>query len=527
VLGRTIGGAIELFDVDATQHGKLTFVRNLNFTNEPTFSRVTAKKLYGAVGLKIKSHTTTSAASYPDLYDIAVEDSDYAGAGKTMGGTVQSSASSPERVVGFYGGTVQDTHNRCVVFNAADTDERLVLDTFERTIDDVPVEIDFPFLLHGISIDQGGNKVLLYPRQTDITAGAARTYCWNLVTGTIEGIRVAPDGHDALGYNYRINQDSSNSSPYDAFQQNGRSLDDLDNPTPLIVPPITPQMVYMGDHTFWDNARSDIFTPILSLPCRIYENIPENLEPDNGSNHINIVPYRCGDNEVVDFTVTADFYRWAHHRSNIYPDDGSSVNQGFWYVPFGHKSPDGRFIVYHSNLEKTLGLEAGVSSGPIQYRNDLFGIDCFEAQVEAEPDPPPSGTITNIIRGVITRSNRVHGRVTRSNVIHGRITKPRSAMNIEMYKGGAYVLEFDIDTDEDTTNWTSAAKWRNAAGSVVMTVNGSFPAPKRMRLIVASASTGALTAGPHRWDCWRTNTGAEEPLIKPSDSPILASVTNI
>jgi hypothetical protein len=152
-------------------------------------------------------------------------------------------------------------------------------------------------------------------------------------------------------------------------------------------------------------------------------------------------------------------------------------------------------------------------------------IDLLEEQAEEEPDPPPSGTPTNIIRGVITRSNRVRGRVTRSNVIRGRITKPRSAMNIEMYKGGAYVFLFDIDTDEDTTSWTAAAKWRNAAGSVVMTVNATFPAPKTMRLAVASATSGALTAGPHRWDCWRTNTGAEEILIKPSDAAILPSVT--
>jgi hypothetical protein len=60
-------------------------------------------------------------------------------------------------------------------------------------------------------------------------------------------------------------------------------------------------------------------------------------------------------------------WRFAHHRSNVNSDsDPSSLY--FWYEPIANISPDGRWVLFTSNWEKTLGRD---SSEPT-YRQDVF-----------------------------------------------------------------------------------------------------------------------------------------------------------
>ena len=367
-------GASEYHTFDqATGHA--TYVRTTTFGQEPTFSRVTANILYGTSGYKVRKHDV-DANTYTDLIDLAVIDPTYTGGSLALGGSVQSSASNPERLVFFYGGTSQDTHFRVCVFDVTNTANRLVLDTQAKTINGVAVPMDHAFHIHAIGMDQGGNYVIVYPTGPDQSAGAAPAYFWDLVNGTVTANITAwfPWGHDSSGYGVYFNNTGDLGSPYDAFEFAYRPMSNLSAYTKVINPQLTPQLVNMDTHPNWNNARSDAVTPIVVGTYLFYENIAANLYTIKS----NTVAFRACDNEIVSVhPVTGTRYRWAHTQSNTYSDDGSGAGIGFWYEPIPQISPNGRWILFASNMQKTLGTDADGDASTV-YRTDTWLIDTQE-----------------------------------------------------------------------------------------------------------------------------------------------------
>jgi hypothetical protein len=335
------------------------------FTNEPTFSRVSPAVLYGATGFRIQAEDTDTF-TVTTLVDVAAIDPAHAKAGTYLGGSVQSSASVPERLAYFYGGAGQDRHFLVSVFEAQNPSKRLTLDTQAKTLNGQPIAMD-AFFLHAIGIDQSGRYVILYPASPVTRGFPHQMYVWDVQAATVTAITDAmfPYGHTALGYGVMVNADSGNVSPYDAFQYQVRSLAALDQPRAIILPPLTPKLVYGDDHPNWTNARADAAAPFITATYR-------HLWQDT-------TPLRAMDGEIgaVD-TITGAFYRFAKHYSDVFSDvlqpDGARVVT-FWYQPIPQVSPDGRYVVYHSNMGKTLGPEPGVTSGPERYRTDVFLID--------------------------------------------------------------------------------------------------------------------------------------------------------
>lgn len=365
----------------------ITPIRNTTFSNEPTYSRVTAKVMYGAVGYLIKKHDT-NANTYTTLLDLTSVDPAYTGGSFVMGGTVQSSASSPERIVCFYGGTGQDTHFRVMIFEAQDITKRLILDTQAKTINGVAVPIDTTFFIHAIGLDQTGRYVILYTAGGSNHSTRSQFYVWDVQTGVITSMvdSTFPFGHVANGYGMSINNDGSSNSPFEAMQWQRRSLADPTHPTRVLAVTDQPPMVYEADHPQYTNARSDADVPFLTLTYPFYENIADNIGPTK----LNNVAYRAIDGIVVAIhPVTGARYPFCYHFANIYADDGSGSTGSFWYQPQGHISPDGLTIVFGSNMLKTLGNVPGVSSGPEQHRVDTFLIDPTEALA-------PTVTVPNV-----------------------------------------------------------------------------------------------------------------------------------
>jgi hypothetical protein len=64
-------------------------------------------------------------------------------------------------------------------------------------------------------------------------------------------------------------------------------------------------------------------------------------------------------------------WRFAHHRSAIAADGGDG--NYFWYLPRATISPDGRFALFTSNREKTLGASITGDPGG-DYRTDVFVV---------------------------------------------------------------------------------------------------------------------------------------------------------
>jgi hypothetical protein len=171
-------------------------------------------------------------------------------------------------------------------------------------------------------------------------------------------------GHDALGYGWQVNQDCcASGAAYDGAQWQLRSLSAPETATDLINPMPSPQEVYIADHTSWNNAQPDRLVPVLSSLYRYY----------NGT--FNTTPWRAWDDEIVAIqtdrgSAGATVWRLAHHRSNISRDDGIDGTY-FWYQPHGVIAPNGRWALFTSNWEKTLG-QAPNPEPEGKYRTDVF-----------------------------------------------------------------------------------------------------------------------------------------------------------
>ena len=121
---------------------------------------------------------------------------------------------------------------------------------------------------------------------------------------------------------------------------------------------VTPKEVYLSDHLSWNNAQPNVLVPVFSATYRVGN------EP---------VAWRAWDDEVIGIQTNtapgtgATVWRFAHHRSDVASDTNPLV-LSFWYTPRPNVSPDGRWIIFTSNWEKTLGSDPGDKT----YREDVF-----------------------------------------------------------------------------------------------------------------------------------------------------------
>jgi len=144
-----------------------------------------------------------------------------------------------------------------------------------------------------------------------------------------------------------VNHDCCTSSAWDGAQWQFRSL-----ATPLVTrdminPILTPKEVYLSDHATWANAQPDVLVPIISATYRYAASQ-------------NTTPWRAWDDEIIaietDGAPSGTVWRFAHHRSDI-GSDSNEDNPYFWYEPRPSVSPDGRWVIFTSNWEKTLGTD--------------------------------------------------------------------------------------------------------------------------------------------------------------------------
>jgi hypothetical protein len=94
----------------------------------------------------------------------------------------------------------------------------------------------------------------------------------------------------------------------------------------------------------------------------------------------NTTPWRAWDDEIVAIQTdaapaAATVWRFAQHRSDI-SYDGNPNQLYFWYLPRATVSPNGRWALFTSNWEKTLGSTVGSDMEPGGlHRNDVFIVD--------------------------------------------------------------------------------------------------------------------------------------------------------
>ena len=361
------GGAIVPFAFDAGS-GRFSRLPTLRFYIEPQFSYVDDSRLYGSVtgsgaSLRTIDQYDFGTGEYTRLLDL---DTLVPGLQGTYIGGIASSAGPAERIVAFFGGTSQDRHRYVVLFDRANPSAYRLLDTVAATLDGRRVRARLGFLLHHVAIDRSGRYVELYPTGADLAAPrkAAQVYTWDTITGTITPLPIVDAhsaGHDALGYGVAVNKDCcSANTPWDAAQWQLRMLGTPLVSRDLIRPLLSPKEINLSDHPTWNNARPDRLVPFISATYRYGANAAE---------------WRAWDDEIIAVQTdvgdgSAEVWRLAHHRSDVRNDDDSSAT-AFWYTPRPNVSQDGRWVLFTSNWEKTLGADPQGSSGE-KARQDVF-----------------------------------------------------------------------------------------------------------------------------------------------------------
>src|SRR5215831_12747329 len=338
----------------------------LKFYIEPQFSYVNDSVIYGSVSggsLRTIDQYDFGSRQYARLLDL---DTVVPGLQNTYVGGVASSAGAPERLLAFFGGASQDQHHYAVVFNHDNPQQRLLLDTSASTLNGKPLPAPLGFKLHHAAIDRSGRYVALYPTATDLAAPrkAAQVYMWDTLDGTITAMPILDahsGGHDAFGYGQAVNKDCCvTGSAWDAAQWQFRRLSAPAASRDLIQPLLTPKEINLSDHPSWNNARPDRLVPFVSATFRY---------------GANAVDWRPWDDEIVGVQTdvgdgSAEVWRFAHHRSDV-RDDTDPAATSFWYMPRPNVSRDGRWVLFTSNWEKTLGTDPKGDAGE-RARQDVF-----------------------------------------------------------------------------------------------------------------------------------------------------------
>lgn len=159
-------------------------------------------------------------------------------------------------------------------------------------------------------------------------------------------------GHWIMGYSHLVNSPGVR----DTMNLLIRPLNDPGSATPLITDLPTPTE-WFGKHLSWNNANRDDTTPVCLSTFR----------DDNPS--APGAPLKVGrawDNEILCVRTDAKssvVWRFAHTFS--------SATSGFWATPRGNVSQDGRFYMFTSDWENTLGLSPQAGG----QRTDVFVVE--------------------------------------------------------------------------------------------------------------------------------------------------------
>lgn len=311
---------------------------------EPTFSRVDKDIMFtvGGPAAHVVRQYRVSTGAYTDLVDVSKLGLNLP-AEYYIGGIISSAAGPVENLVAFFGGGGQDAHHYVVA------DIGLLT---QQVLDTAPLGYN----LHAISVDMSGRYVFLYPTNSK----PYQVVIWDLNNNSLTPVVNLPTGHDVQGYGVWINAACCSGAPYDNLQWQIRDLvkGDINNPKDLIVSP-TPHETYIADHSSWNNAQPGKLVPFVSSTYRYQQTL-------------NQTPWRAWDDEIliVETGGNGIVHRMAHHRSDV-RNLANPDNPQFEYQPIANISPDGRRVLFMSNWEKTLGMDARV---PSLFRTDVFMV---------------------------------------------------------------------------------------------------------------------------------------------------------
>jgi hypothetical protein len=299
-----------------------------SFKGDPSFSFNDPKLIYGLQSGHIAQYDF-GTGQYTRLLELAAV---LPGQGSHHG---DLSVSATERLAVYFGGTKQDT-DCCIVVWDKRTGEHAILDTARSQVKPFGASVFQPlasplgWLMHNAHIDKSGRYVV-------ITPAGGRPWplvIWDTQTQAVTPVSVRGAGHKAAGFGILANQDRL---PGDYGPQwLLRPLDPVGINAPWGVLPSNPAPPYWAGHAHlsWNNAQAGAPAPVVISTFHDYRKGATLMALED-----EILAVRTDGVPTV--------WRFAHHRS-VY--EGS-----FWDSPRGNVSPDGRFFLFTSNWEKSLG----------------------------------------------------------------------------------------------------------------------------------------------------------------------------
>ena len=342
----------------------------LAFYGEPQFSAFDPNVIFGVspAGTRHTVQQYNFSSGYSNIVDL---DTVVPGLPVDTYAYVMATGGSPasENLTIMFGGYGQNDHHYMLWTPRNDLSARKLLDTTGSTLNGAATSIPLNFHLHGGGVDKSGRFVTLVPTDGEVhgTRCASPYYVWDTATDAITafttgqnqppggsnycdgGTAMIPGGHATQGYGVQINQDCCTANhAYEAVQWQFRSLAAPASTRDVVTPYPDERHWMLADHQSWNNAQSDRSVPFISSVYRTSEE----------------QSWRAWDDEIIAVQSNAPsgtrtmVWRFAHHRS---------VYTGFWTSPIAVVSPNGQYVMFHSNWEGALGTDAGG-----QVRTDVF-----------------------------------------------------------------------------------------------------------------------------------------------------------
>jgi len=232
-----------------------------------------------------------------------------------------------------FGGSQQDTDPYLMTYDMR-SGAHHVWNTREGTLDGKPLPTATRFTQHNSHIDRSGRYVW--------TEGPGKSgptvMVWDVEKGSVYPLTVSRTGHNVAGYGEMVN---------DINRWIYRTLDPvgIDQPHDLMQHPAGEPYFSYDSHLSWNNARPGMHVPVVASTYHALER----GDP------------RCayGD-EIVAVATDGSrrVWRLAHHRSIAHARIGDAASKySFWDSPRGNVSQDGRFQMFTSNWEETLGKD--------------------------------------------------------------------------------------------------------------------------------------------------------------------------
>jgi hypothetical protein len=211
------------------------------------------------------------------------------------------------------------------------------------------ISIPDRFLIHNARMAKSGK--FLYVQRGGGGVGHG-WIVWEIDNMNLSVCSQGCDGHHVMGYSHIIGP-SGIAHPLDLWT---RSLNRLEDHTPLISALEPAKTFWFDSHLSWNNADADDSTPVCFSTYR-----PTN--PDiPGAPLLVTGPWQ---NEI-DCAQTdgkaSNVWRFAHTYS--------TARNGFWSTPRGNVSQDGRFFMFTSDWQDQLGKEPNG-----KYRSDVFVVE--------------------------------------------------------------------------------------------------------------------------------------------------------